>query len=264
MLGAKNHPAVSIVGACTPQAFFEALTPIDIEGGFANRAMLLPFEGIRRPPERDVPAGADEPPKRLIEELKLLRPGVLDIPMSEVKQLGGKAEEVVVPPVDRKDRRIIGWGSDEAKAAYYEFSREIDQWEEKDKRKFELGMRAAENAVRCATNIAGGCGSPTVDLPDIQWALKWARVSFEAVDGGVKKYMRNYYEFPKFCEEVLEFISRDGFASTRDLHSTFRRNMYRGFELGNVLAQLVKEGRIERGERKKSRGPAASGYRVVE
>jgi hypothetical protein len=36
-----NHPAVSVVGACTPQAFFEALTPIDIEGGFANRAMLL-------------------------------------------------------------------------------------------------------------------------------------------------------------------------------------------------------------------------------
>jgi hypothetical protein len=31
-----NHPAVSIVGACTPQAFFEALTPIDIEGGFAK------------------------------------------------------------------------------------------------------------------------------------------------------------------------------------------------------------------------------------
>jgi hypothetical protein len=67
-----NHPAVSIVGACTPQALFEALKPRDIEGGFANRAMLLPFEGFKRPPERDVPEGAEEPPKGLVAELKEL------------------------------------------------------------------------------------------------------------------------------------------------------------------------------------------------
>jgi hypothetical protein len=53
-----NHPAVSIVGACTPEALFEALKPGDIESGFANRPMLLPFEGFKRPPERDVPEGA--------------------------------------------------------------------------------------------------------------------------------------------------------------------------------------------------------------
>jgi hypothetical protein len=48
-----NHPAVSIVGACTPQALFEALKPRDLESGFANRPMLLPFEGFKRPSERD-------------------------------------------------------------------------------------------------------------------------------------------------------------------------------------------------------------------
>jgi hypothetical protein len=158
-----NHPAVSIVGACTPQAFFEALTPIDIEGGFANRAMLLPFEGIRRPSERDTPEGADEPPSALIAELRLLRPmeNILDTPANEVKRPG---EEVDIPPVDRKDREIICWRSEEAKAEYYGFSREIDEWEEKDRRKFELGMRAAENAARCGTIVAAGCFSPTVDV----------------------------------------------------------------------------------------------------
>jgi len=56
------------------------------------------------------------------------------------------------------------WGSEGAKATYFEFSREIDQWEDKDRRKFELGMRAAENPVRCATIVAAGCFSPTVVL----------------------------------------------------------------------------------------------------
>src|SRR5262249_16697668 len=119
-----NHPAMTIVGACTAQAFFEALQPRDIEGGFANRAMLLPFEGFKRPPERDVEEGTDEPPASLIAELKQLapRPSLLDRKSHEVD---------VVPPVERKARDKVRWGSEEAKAAYFAFSREIDGWEEK-------------------------------------------------------------------------------------------------------------------------------------
>jgi hypothetical protein len=253
-----NHPAVTIVGACTPQALFEALKPGDVESGFANRPMLLPFEGFKRPPERDVPEGMEEPPAALVAELKQLMPSMLDRKANEIVEMA--------PPVLRSDRDKIRWGSEEAKAAYFAFSREIDQWEEKDRRKFELGMRAAENAVRCATIIAAGCFSPTVDLQDIEWALKWSRVSFNAADGGFKKYMRDYYEFPKFCERVLEFIrsQEDGFASDRELGRTFRRNMRRGDELGKALNQLQQEGHIKPGTRQKSRGPAAQGWKAVQ
>src|SRR5262249_49069625 len=237
---ANNHPAVTIVGACTPQALFEALKPRDIEGGFANRAMLLPFEGFKRPPERDVPEGAEEPPEALVAELKELMPPKVSI-------LDRKFDEMdAALPVERAHREKIRWGSDEAKAAYFEFSREIDQWEDKSRRKFELGMRAAENAVRCATIVGSGCGSPTVDHPDTEWALKWSRVSFNAAEGGVEKYMRDYYEFPKFCERVLEFIrSQEGsFASGRELGRHFRRNMKFGHELEKALKQLEREGHI--------------------
>jgi hypothetical protein len=129
--------------------------------------MLLPFEGIKRPPERDVSEGLDEPPATLAAELKQLMPkrSLLDRP----------ANLDVAPPVAAKDRQKIRWGGEDAKAAYFAFSREVDQWQEKDKRKFELGMRATENAVRCATNVAAGCFSPTDDVEDIGWALRWAR-----------------------------------------------------------------------------------------
>src|SRR6266478_2749918 len=103
-------------------------------------------------------------------------------------------------------------------------------------------MRAAENAVRCATVIAAGCFSAAVDLPDIQWALKWSRVSYDAAVGGVEKYMRNYYEFPTFCEKVLEFIQSQGdFVSDYILGRKFRSNQRRGFELENAVKQLAKE-----------------------
>jgi hypothetical protein len=259
-----NHPAVSIVGACTPEALFEALKPGDIESGFANRPMLLPFEGFKRPPERDVPEGAEEPPTKLVSELKQL----LLTKLSLQSILDTKASEIdeIAPPVPAVKRQKIRWGSEEAKAAYFDFSREIDHWEEKDKRKFELGMRAAENAVRCATIIAAGCFSPTVDVEDIEWALKWSRVSFNAADGGFKKYMRDYYEFPKFCERVLEFIrsQEDGFMSDRDLGRTFRRNMKFGHELEKALKQLEREDHISRASRQRSRGPAAEGWKVVD
>ena len=34
--------------------------------------------------------------------------------------------------------------------------------------------------------------------------------SYDAAVGGVEKYMKNYYEFPTFCEKVLEFIVAEG------------------------------------------------------
>jgi hypothetical protein len=252
-----NHPAVTIIGACTPISLFENLLPGDIEGGFANRPMLLPFEGSKRPPERDVREGAEEPPRALVERLKgLLGPerSLLDAPMaSELK-----------PEVPKTDRQRLGWGSPEAKAAYYAFSGEMDKWE--GSQRYELAMRTTENAVRCATIVAAGRGSAVVELRDIEWAMKWARVSFEAACGGFEKYMRKYFEFPKFCDEFVAALEgeAEGFLSDRDIERRFGRNQRFGNELERVKAQLQREVRIEKCSRAKSRGPAALGWRLVE
>jgi hypothetical protein len=89
-------------------------------------------------------------------------------------------------------------------------------------------------------------------------------VSFEAADGGFKEYMRDYFEFPKFCAEVEKAIAEaGGFMSDRDLRRMFRRNMKFGNELEKALHQLVSEDRIERGQRRGARGPSAYGYRLV-
>ena len=94
-------------------------------------------------------------------------------------------------------------------------------------------MRACENAARFATIIAVGRGSPVVAAADIAWAIALARHSVEAACGGVAKYMRQYFEFPKLCDRVLEYIkaSPSGFASRYKIERAFRGNLRNGFEL---------------------------------
>jgi hypothetical protein len=81
-----------------------------------------------------------------------------------------------------------------------------------------LGMRVCENASRFATNVAVGRGSPTVEVEDISHAIEICKLSFEAMVGGIANYMREYYDFPKFCEQVAEAFQQHGFISKRDIH----------------------------------------------
>ena len=57
-------PAISIVGAATPQKFFAAFRQGDRESGFANRFLIFPFEGILRPKYHAVTGVDAEPPPR--------------------------------------------------------------------------------------------------------------------------------------------------------------------------------------------------------
>jgi hypothetical protein len=247
-------PAVSLVGAATPQMFFEGLRPRDLESGFANRLLILPFEGGRRPPEQETPKAADEPPKGLVA-------GLMRLPrqMSIAEQILHRPTNGEWQPLPRKR---MEWGSDAAKEAYFAFSQKMDGFEETDPQRFELGMRACENAARLATIVAVGRGSPTVDLEDITWAVALSERSFEAAAGGIVKYMIEYFEFPKFCTEVGEAIqAAGGFMSDRELFRKFGRRMRFGNELEKALFQLVREERIERATRTPPYGGhAATGY----
>jgi hypothetical protein len=252
-----EYPAPSIIGAATPEKFFEALQPGDLESGFANRLLILPFEGYRRPPEQSPAADAQSPPKSLLAGLKALPKQTTHGEQILSAPLDGSARPR--PPTER-----IGWGPG-AEEVYLAFSGEVDALEDGDRQRYELAMRAGENAVRFATNIAVGRGSPTVDREDITHAIALSRQSLDAACGGVTQYMHEHFEFPKFCDRVLDFIAcgEDGFASRRDIERKFRGNVRHGFEMQNVLDQLKREKRIEEANRTGQRGPAAGGYRII-
>jgi hypothetical protein len=160
--GAKVHedsvtivwPAPSLIGAATPQRFFDTLDAKDLESGFANRMLILPFEGARRPPEQESPPGADVPPKELVEALKRLpRQGSLGVPILD-QQMGGQA------PLPKREAMPWGEGAGEV---YFAFSKKMDQIGQTNENHYNLSVRSTETAKRLATNIAKGRGSPTVD-----------------------------------------------------------------------------------------------------
>jgi hypothetical protein len=248
-----DWPAVSILGVATPQKFFGALNPADLESGFANRLLILPFEHYRKPPEQTPPDGADEPPKALLDALRALpkrvKPNLLDgVP-------GGPPAK---PPLIS-----IGWGEGAAEV-YKAFSREIDALGDGDQHRNELSQRACENAVRIATIVAVGRGSPFVDCEDIEHGIVLGRQSLEAACGGIEKYMRKYCEFPEFCDRALAWMKAqpDRFAAEWEIQRKFGRSARNAYEIDQVIGQLLKERRIVRAQRQGLSGPAAHGYRA--
>jgi hypothetical protein len=240
-----DWPAPSICGAATPQQFFTQLSSSDFEGGFANRFMIFPFEGFRRPPEQLV--GSWKPPANLVKALKALprqRWSFLDRPANGDGQGCPELDEV-------------SWG-DGAAELYLAFSRKMDT-EQTDGRRYELAMRSTENAVRLATIVAVGRGLRRVEQEDIAWGIKLSEQSFEATVGGAARYVREYLDFPEVCDRLVEAFRKSGFVSTRDLNRKFGRHQKYAGLLDRALDQLIKESRI-----KFASSGKAQGYRYVE
>jgi hypothetical protein len=193
-----------------------------LESGFINRLVVLPFEGHKKPPEkmRTVPA---EPPKELINRLCALpRLTILD-------HMGdGKLPTPLVLP----------WADDGAADVYVEFSKRMDAiQEEGDYNRRDLSQRVCENSIRIATNIAIGRGARAVWKPDIQFGIQLMEQSFEAITGGVERYMFERFEFPRMCEAVFnKIVACGGRITDRELYRTFRNHQAWGNELFALAA----------------------------
>jgi hypothetical protein len=242
-------PAPSIIGAGVPEIVFRAIRPQDMKGGFINRVIVLPFEGHKKPPEkmRTVPAN---PPQDLIDRLHALpRLSIVDC------KVDGKLPKPLVIP----------WADDGAADVYCEFSKRIDVvQEEGDENRYDLSQRVCENAIRIATIIAVGRGARAVWKPDIQFGIQLMEQSFEAVTGGVERYMFERFEFPRMCEAVFNKIVASGNRmSIRELYRAFRNHQAWGNELDRACKYLEAEGRIERREDLGTSNRKSPGWVVV-
>jgi hypothetical protein len=242
-------PAPSIIGAGVPEAFFAALRSKDLSGGFMNRLLILPFEGHRKPPEkkRTVPP---EPPQELVDRLKALpRLEVLD------DRLDGKLPEPISIP----------FADDGAEEVYFNLSRKMDEVQRTgNQNQKDLSQRVPEQAARVATNIAVGRGARAVWKPDMEFAEDFVMKSFDAMNGGVEKWMREHLEFPRFCEAVYNKILSAKEMTRRELKRTFRNNQAWGNELDRALDQLVEEERISFHKNLGGSNNSSPGYRIRE
>jgi hypothetical protein len=109
----------------------------------------------------------------------------------------------------------------------------------------DLCQRVCENSIRIANNIAIGRGARAVWRPDIEFGIQLMEQSFEAVTGGVERYMFERFEFPKMCEAVFnKIVTAGGKISSRDLYRAFRNHQAWGNEVDRACRYLELEGRI--------------------
>jgi hypothetical protein len=230
------YPAVTIVGASTPEKYWIGLSPAEFDDGFVNRILLLPSTG-RRPPERLIPRTALVVPKELTAKLKALSPGTLDRPMERLIQ---------TDPID--------WGPG-ATEVYLEYSREIDNLEDCGRAgEFNLAKRGAENAVRIATIIAGGRGSKIIEVPDIERGIAIAKVSVETSLGGKDRFLKTFLRFDQMCDELAATFKARGWISNRDIAREFGRKQQWVGVLERAKQHLIDEERIVSEERGRSPG----------
>jgi hypothetical protein len=97
----------------------------------------------------------------------------------------------------------------------------------------------------------------------MEWAIAIAKRSFVAACGGVDKYMRDFFDFPRLCQEVVTKLEAcGGFRSVRDLNRDFAVNQRYGFELDKAIDQLRKEERIVRHDGGIGGGRPSWGWRL--
>jgi hypothetical protein len=229
-----RSPAPSVIGAGTPESFFRALKSKDLESGFINRMVVLPFEGNKKPPEK-IRTASPEPPKELLDRLRQLPQlhGVMD-------EIGGSNK--LPPPLP------IGWADDGAIDVYLALSKKLDAIQEgDDENRRDLSQRVCENAIRIATIIAVGRGASAVARRDIEFAIDLCERSFDAVVNGVEKFMFELYQFPRLVERAFTMIDAvwPGILLKRDLKRAFRNNQSWGNELDRACKYLEEEERVE-------------------
>jgi hypothetical protein len=231
------YPAVTIVGASTPEKYWVGLSPAEFDDGFVNRILLLPSTG-RRPPERLIPRTALVVPKELIAKLKSLYPsGVLDRPPERLIQ---------TDPID--------WGPG-ATEVYLAYSAEIDGLEDSGRAgEFNLAKRGAENAVRIATIIAGGRGSHLIEVADIERGIAIAKLSVETSLGGKDKFLKTFLRFDQMCDELAAAYKARGWISDRDVAREWGRKQSWVGVLDRAKQHLITEERIVSDPRGRSLG----------
>jgi hypothetical protein len=189
-------PAFAIFGSSTERQFFLSLKKKEVANGFVNRHLLF---NAGRGAEKSV-----KPRYELLQIPRWLARALAEVsgppaPVDNTRKVLGKT--VVW------DFRRIGWG-DGAEEVWARFEDEIRGLPSVEER--ELWIRAPEIALRLATVLAVFRGSGVVEVTDLEWSIKLARLSTSAIAKGVSEHMLEEYEQADLVDHVRQEFRRMG------------------------------------------------------
>jgi hypothetical protein len=251
-------PALSILGLSVPERFYGAIRYAQIAGGFLNRHLVI--RGLDRP-KRQTPAdGSEKLPAELKRELQgLYRPRPKP---TKDELLNADIEDVDDPSFEPEIR--MGWGPG-AEQIWIDLTEKLR--DERDPVRRDLFGRVGEQMNRCATIMAFGRYSRTVDQLDMEWARALALKSAETLHEGVLKYTEDPQSFAGLCQKIKELVTANGdWVSRRDLKRRCTNLINDAREVDRALTHLIEGGELR--EEEKPAGPKGGrpspGYALCE
>jgi hypothetical protein len=185
LVGEVISPSLTLFGASTPGAFYEALSEGNIEDGFMNRFLIA--NAARRSPKSKVERAPV--PDNIFECLQQIPPATEADPLS--RAFGVFAAGVT--PVEHH----LEWAAPDVEARADAFEEEILAIIDAKPHGYALLGRVFEYTVRLASIHAISCTGPTatVGLADLHWGAAWAIESASSMmDAAATMMASNDYE----------------------------------------------------------------------
>jgi Bifunctional DNA primase/polymerase, N-terminal len=237
-------PSFTLLGASTPEAFYEAMTNGNVKDGFMNRFLIARAD----PRPEDANDLEDEIP---------VPQGVID-GLQEIASTGtgnlGVLSYSGCKGLTSKERRI-GWRSSAAKERLKAFRIEVLRVVDAKPLGHELLVRASEYALRLAclhaVSLYGPAGA-SVGEDSLEWGAAWALESARSMmDSAATMMARNDHE--EKVNAVSAAVRGKGTMSRSELLRMCRH--INGRELGMIIEQLIGAGIIHRAEVPGSKRP---------
>lgn len=156
-----QSPALSILGASTPDEFYAALKGRDVINGFLNRFLLLSTPG--RPADRDPVKPPADVPEDITKRIESMFGGG--------STLGGITSQMYMDPTREVVPVRIDWGDAAAAECFRALQHQAEDIMDTDKARSPFYARTAEMAIRLATIRAAGENiyKPRIDLASMEW-----------------------------------------------------------------------------------------------
>jgi hypothetical protein len=238
-----HSPSISILGASTPQAFFDALTAGNKNDGLMNR--LLFAMGAPRAADGEPEIDSGEVPETIVRSL-----------LGAVPRLGGNLGTAigVFSQASAVEKRKLPWASAEVAKASSILSKSIDKAMNADPDREDLMGRIFEYSIRLASlhavsraigeermdrstgEIIFSAAEASLELADLEWGVAWATESARImIDKSESIMAPNEYGNDK--NRVKEAIKKSGTISTRELQRKIQH--LKAKDLDGIIDELI-------------------------
>jgi hypothetical protein len=232
------RPNLTLLGASTPEKFYESVTSGAVTDGFLNRFLIC--EAAARGKAQEVSEADGKVPQAIVEALKKLVPDLTPFGGKLAAVLGVYSLDADIDGVVRR----LHWNDDNVRDRAQELEEQILVEMDNDPGTGPLLGRVFEYSVRLASlhAVSRGGAMACVTMADLSWGASWAIQSARMMADGVTNLMASS-EYEARFNLVRNVIRDAGQIGRRELLRQVRSISAR--ERNDIIDHLIGGGWIE-------------------